>query len=101
MPVYLFLLWVARALYTLDGLSRFLSLSHTNRQTDFRQQQAKKKKKTIKTKRKRKMQEEEYGRNCRQSLSTSSSTDYNAGVRYKTEERRAKEGKEEKKIEKY
>ncbi len=31
-PVYLFLLWVARALYTLDGLSRFLSLSHTNRQ---------------------------------------------------------------------
>jgi hypothetical protein len=31
-PVYLFLLWIALALYTLDGLSRFLSLSYTNRQ---------------------------------------------------------------------
>jgi len=39
------------------------------------------------------MQEEEYGRNCRQSLSlssssssSSSSTDYNADVRYKKTE---------------
>jgi hypothetical protein len=42
-PVYLFLLWVARALHTLDGLS---FSSHTHKQADFRQQQQAKKKKT-------------------------------------------------------
>lgn len=68
-PVYLFLLWVARALYTLDGLSRFLfltvSVSHI--QTGRFQAAAgqEKKTKTMKTKRKKEMQEEEYGRNCR------------------------------------
>jgi hypothetical protein len=60
-----------RALYTLDSLSRFLSLPLslylTYKQADFRQQQAKKKKKKMmmKTKRKGGMQEEEYGRNRR------------------------------------
>lgn len=55
-----------------------------------------------KTKRKRELQEGEYGRNCRQSLS-SSSTDYNAAVRYKTKEqpshdRREKEQKKRRNI---
>lgn len=48
-----------------------------------------------KTKRKRELQEGEYGKNCRQSLS-SSSTDYNTVVRYKTKEQPSNDRRERK-----
>ena len=95
------------ALYTLDGLSRFPSLSlsrlYTNRQISGSSRPRKKKMRMKKTKRKRELQEGEYGRNCRQSLS-SSSTDYNIAVRYKTKEQPShdrRERKNKKNAEKY
>jgi hypothetical protein len=67
-PVYLFLLWVARALYTLDSLFLvfFLSLFHTNRQiSGSRRLRKKTKKMKMKTKKKR-----GAGRRIRKELSS-------------------------------
>lgn len=63
------------------SLALFLSYTQTGR---FQAAAGKEKKDEYKDE-ERKIQKEEYGRNCRQSLSSSSSTYSNVGVLHKTE----------------